>query len=225
MNDLTTELREVADEGQRATPSAVAEIFASGDRRRRRTLVTRSAAGLTAAAAVAAVAVGVSAAQPAATQTRPSAAANTQATHDAQAAPYTRAAPRRAAPQRVQLTAWTVARQADGDVSVTIRQFADLARLQQTLRADGVPASVLAQGQANHCHVDGTTGLQSVVTGHTASSAVGSASTGVILTIHPSGLLSGDGVQLAPSADFGRPGTTGSLGFRLVQASQACTGS
>jgi hypothetical protein len=211
MNDLTTELRDMAGEGQRVMQSAVAEIFENGDRRRRRTLATRSAAGLTAAAAVAAVAVGVSAAQPAATKARPSAAPGKQAGQTV--------------PQRVQLTAWTVARQADGDVSVTIRQFADLARLQQTLRADGVPASVLAQGQANPCHVDGTTGLGSVVTGHTASSAAGSPSAGVILTIHPAQIPSGGGLQLTPSADFGRPGTTASLGFRLVQASQACTGS
>jgi hypothetical protein len=211
MNDLTTELREMACEGQRAMPSAVDEIFGNGDRRRRRTLVTRSAAGLTAAAAVAGVAVGVSAVQPATTQTRPSAAPGKQAVQ--------------AVPPRVQLTAWSVARQADGDVSVTIRQFADLARLQQTLRADGVPASVLAQGQANPCHVDGTTDVRSVITGHTSSSAAGSASAGVIITIHPAGIPSGGGLQLTPSADFGRPGTTASLGYRLVQASQACTGS
>jgi hypothetical protein len=40
------------------------------------------------------------------------------------------------------LTAWTVARLADGDISVTIRQLEDPAGLQSTLRADGVPASV-----------------------------------------------------------------------------------
>jgi hypothetical protein len=211
MNYLTTELREMADEGRRAARPGIDGIFENGDRRRRRTLATRSAAGLTAVAAVAAVAVAVSTAQPATTQTRPSAAPGKRAVQTI--------------PQRVQLTAWTVARQADGDVSVTIRQFADLARLQQTLRADGVPASVLAQGQANPCHVDGTTDVQSVITGHTGSSAANAGSAGVIITIHPSGIPSGDGLQLAPSADFGRPGTTASLGFRLVQASPACTGS
>ena len=42
-----------------------------------------------------------------------------------------------------QLAAWTVARQADGTVSITIRQFRDPAGLQRELRADGVPASVI----------------------------------------------------------------------------------
>jgi hypothetical protein len=45
------------------------------------------------------------------------------------------------------LTAWAVTRQADGDISVTIRQLKDPAGLQATLRADGVPASVTFAGQ------------------------------------------------------------------------------
>jgi hypothetical protein len=47
----------------------------------------------------------------------------------------------------------------------------------------------------------------------------------VIVTIHPSALPSGDGLQFQPSSDFGKPGTTATLAFRLVQASPACTGS
>ena len=43
---------------------------------------------------------------------------------------------------RAQLTAWTVDRQADGSIRVTIRELRDPAGLQRTLRADGVPASV-----------------------------------------------------------------------------------
>jgi len=43
-----------------------------------------------------------------------------------------------------QLAAWTVVRQADGTVSITIRKFRDPAGLQRKLRADGVPASVLS---------------------------------------------------------------------------------
>jgi hypothetical protein len=43
----------------------------------------------------------------------------------------------------VQLTgAWTVTQQADGNVTVTVRELTDLAGLQSALRADGVPASV-----------------------------------------------------------------------------------
>jgi hypothetical protein len=48
-----------------------------------------------------------------------------------------------------QLTAWTVTRLADGDISVTINQFKDPAGLQSTLRADGVPASVTLTSQRN----------------------------------------------------------------------------
>jgi hypothetical protein len=41
------------------------------------------------------------------------------------------------------LAAWTVAKQADGTVRVIVREFRDPAGLQRTLRADGVPASVI----------------------------------------------------------------------------------
>jgi hypothetical protein len=46
-----------------------------------------------------------------------------------------------AAPQ-VQLAAWAVTRQADGDVTVTIRELRDPAGLEAALHADGVPAYV-----------------------------------------------------------------------------------
>jgi hypothetical protein len=49
----------------------------------------------------------------------------------------------------VQLTAWTVTRQADGTLKVTFREATDAAGLQRTLRADGVPASVTFTGQRN----------------------------------------------------------------------------
>ena len=48
-----------------------------------------------------------------------------------------------------QLTAWTVTRQADGNITITIRQLKDPAGLQATLRADGVPASVTFARQQN----------------------------------------------------------------------------
>jgi hypothetical protein len=48
-----------------------------------------------------------------------------------------------------QLTAWTVTRHADGDISVTIRQLRNPAGLQARLRADGVPASVTFASQQN----------------------------------------------------------------------------
>jgi hypothetical protein len=43
-----------------------------------------------------------------------------------------------------QLAAWTVQRQPDGTVAVTIRDMLNLAGLQQKLNADGVPAVVIA---------------------------------------------------------------------------------
>jgi len=46
-----------------------------------------------------------------------------------------------------QLAAWTVVRQADGTVSVTIRELRNPVGLQRRLRADGVPASVTFFGQ------------------------------------------------------------------------------
>lgn len=48
-----------------------------------------------------------------------------------------------------ELTAWTVTRQADGDIRVTVRELRDPAGLQRTLRADGVPASVTFFGHQN----------------------------------------------------------------------------
>jgi hypothetical protein len=45
------------------------------------------------------------------------------------------------APQ-VQLTAWTVTKQSDGEVTVTIRELKDPAGLESALHADGVPAYV-----------------------------------------------------------------------------------
>jgi hypothetical protein len=42
-----------------------------------------------------------------------------------------------------QLTAWTVSRQANGTVLVTVREFRDRAGLQSTLRADGIPVSII----------------------------------------------------------------------------------
>jgi hypothetical protein len=56
-------------------------------------------------------------------------------------------------PAHAQLTAWTVTKLADGNISVRINQFKNPAGLQSTLRADGVPASVTFASQQNPaCH-------------------------------------------------------------------------
>ena len=48
-----------------------------------------------------------------------------------------------------QLAAWTVTKQADGTVYVTIRELRDPAGLQSKLRADGLPASVIFGNSPN----------------------------------------------------------------------------
>jgi hypothetical protein len=126
-----------------------------------------------------------------------------------------------------QLAAWTVARQADGGIQVTIRELRDPAGLQRTLRADGVPASVTFTGQQNPACQDypvtGSPGqrrqlLNSVVTGPAAGQDV--------MVIHLAALPSGAGLQI--DALFGHyPGPQGSYQWAvgLVQASPQCTGS
>jgi len=201
MPDLTTELRDMASEAQQARPRAVAEILRDGDRARRRALAGRSAAGLTMVAAIAA-AVSLAIVQQPGTSPAPAQGAQ---------------------PPKAQLTAWTVAKLADGNVSLTIRRLADTAGLRQALRADGVPASVLTTGQADPCHSYGSAGLGKVVTGIPSTITKGSDAT--VLTIDPAALPSGDGLQFVATPGFGQPGGgPGDLSVRLVQASAACTG-
>ena len=112
-------------------PSApdTAAIITTGRARRRRRMTGLSIAGT---AAVTVVALGLSGAFGAISH-QPSGSTSHQPSH----------------PAHAQLTAWTVTRLADGDISVTINQFKDPAGLQSTLRADGVPASVTFAGQRN----------------------------------------------------------------------------
>ena len=140
------------------------------------------------------------------------------------------------------VAAWTVARQANGTINVTIRELRDAAGLQSTLRADGVPASVTFGSEPNpSCReYPGRWNL--------SQSGVQVSSGGpYILTIHPSALPRGAGVQIGGKFDFayslpGHPQTTyispwrpkssvskvvrvPVLGVGLVQASLQCTGS
>jgi hypothetical protein len=98
-------------------PPDVEAIMAGGRARRRRRLIP----GVTGTLAVAAgAALAVTALAP----------ARHQPAHQASRQPS------------VQLAAWTVTRQPNGDINVLIRELEDPAGLQSTLRADGVPASV-----------------------------------------------------------------------------------
>jgi hypothetical protein len=45
-------------------------------------------------------------------------------------------------PVAAKLTAWTVTKQADGDIRVIVRELSDAAGLERTLRADGLPVAV-----------------------------------------------------------------------------------
>lgn len=120
-----------------------------------------------------------------------------------------------------QLAAWTVAKQADGTVYVTIRELNDPAGLQNKLRADGIPASVIfgspPNAKPNPCqsYGGGPELLQKVFTflappgppqGHSTAMA-----------IHPSALPGGAGVQIITSQ--------ARVGAHLVMTSQGCTGS
>jgi hypothetical protein len=128
-----------------------------------------------------------------------------------------------------QLAAWTVAKQADGNIMVTIRELRDPAGLQSTLRADGVPASVRfspARGQPNPCQAyDGSQRLYHKVLQDMRPGNLRGQST--IVIIHPSALPPGAAVGLQVSTAAGyvhRPGLH-QLGIALVQASPRCTGS
>jgi hypothetical protein len=97
-------------------------------------------------------------------------------------------------PDTARLAAWTVAKQSNGDITVTIGQLSDLLKLQSTLRADGVPASVTWVASPNpSCRIYPMT--QALFTSvYQAQKATGAGTT--VLTINPSALPSGAGVWL-----------------------------
>ena len=174
-----------------ARPLAAADVIRRGDRRHRRSITRLSLGGLSAAGAIAAVIVGVIALLP--------------ASHQASRQPG------------AQLAAWTVVKQADGNVYVTIRQFRDPAGLQTRLRADGVPASVTFTGQQNpacqpYPYRPGL--LQRVISGRHEGQRH-------LTIIHLSALPSGAGLRFVSSVR----GTDETVDTDLVQSSAQCTGS
>ena len=213
MSDLTGELQRMADEAARAArPVAADEVIRQGDRKRRRLVTWQALGGLSVAGIVAAVVLAMTALAPA---SRP------------------------AGQPTARLAAWTVVKQADGTVSVFIREFRDAAGLQRKLRADGVPASVifypsrlprgvpfshLFRVPGNPCGEFPRQGkLLTVVRGghpfqgHSA-----------LAIIHPSDLPRGAGVQFIATRNVGHPATPDqrhALGVWLVRASTQCTGS
>ena len=219
MNDdeLTTMVRESFTGVHTTTP--VEQIASRGRTARARRRIPALAGGL-AVAAAAALAV---------TSLLPG-------THQA-------ASPRPAA----QLAAWTVIKQADGTIRVTIRELRNPAGLQGKLRADGVPASVTLIGQENpSCRrYPAFPGLlQRVITrtfevlptphqGPPTNMPDQALSLVVVMLIHPSALPSGTGVQLATSFTLLPPVVAnggvenvahGDVEEGLVYASAQCTG-
>ena len=139
----------------------------------------------------------------------------------------------------VRLAAWTVTRQANGDIDVTINQLKDPAGLQATLRADGLPVNVTFSGPmlSSSCQPYQTGPLMAVTQIH-----------GDVLVIDPSALPSGAGVAIFDEPGAGLPvlsgtpptlgrtpptrpsipplltGLNGPLAIGMVYASRKCTG-
>ena len=120
-------------------------------------------------------------------------------------------------PGGIRLAAWTVVRQADGTIDITLRQLRDPAGLQRTLRADGLPATVTFTGQLpSSCQrfvADGAV-IKRVFSGRQAGGYP-------VMVIHPAALPAGAGVAINPPDQW--PITH--VAFGLVQASPGCTGS
>jgi hypothetical protein len=148
-----------------------------------------------------------------------------------------------ATPGTVRLAAWTVTKEANGDIDVTVDQLKDPAGLQATLRADGLPVNVSFSGSVI------SPACQPYVATMSALRAVGRFDSNE-LVIDPAALPSGTGVSIFdeagtglgqnPSAIVPAPGGTrplhpplpgsllkgidGPLAVGLVYASQQCTG-
>ena len=145
-------------------------------------------------------------------------------------------------PPGAHLSAWTVTRQAHGTIYVTIRELRDAARLQHTLRADGVPASVTFGSEPNLACQEYPGQRDLSKSGVQVSSGPPS-----IVAVNPSALPRGAGVQISGKFDFeysipGHPAKryisprlpakspvsgvvrVPVIGAGLVQASPQCTG-
>jgi hypothetical protein len=102
-------------------------------------------------------------------------------------------------PLIARLAAWTVAKQANGDITITIRELSNPSRLQSTLRADGVPANISPSTQFDpSCQPYPMT--QALFTSiYHAQNGVDSG--GTVLVIHPSALPNGAGIVIGASLD------------------------
>jgi hypothetical protein len=98
----------------------------------------------------------------------------------------------------IRLAAWTVAKQANGDIDLTINQLRNPAGLQTALRADGLPVNVTFSGYSASasCHVYPTSldVLHAVITGNITGK--GTLETSAPVVINPSALPSGAGLAI-----------------------------
>jgi hypothetical protein len=196
-NDLLAAVREDFTGVRMDTPTET--ILADGAslrRRRHRRLACGS--GVTALAAVAAIS-GV---------TLTSGAASTSGTHDAQ------------------LTAWTVQKQQNGTIDVTIRDLQNLAGLEQKLKADGAPAEVISDKDYPAACVDYKAmkeDMASVITNGPSPAGITNGPTvpdEYAFVIHPAAIPSGtklllDVTHLITGTSGGVTTTIGGVGDRL----------
>jgi hypothetical protein len=130
-------------------------------------------------------------------------------------------------PARAQLAAWTVVKQADGGIRVTIHELRDPAGLQRTLRGDGVPVSVTFIGQSNPaCQPLDLSGSQGRhLLGSMVTSLPGHGNLRV-LVIHPSAFPADAGLAIAAGHPDQSP-RGGGVELTIgppVKASPQCTG-
>lgn len=118
------------------------------------------------------------------------------------------------------LPAWTVVKQSDGNISITIRQLRDPAGLQSTLRGDGLPAVVDLSGQPPAGCQDYPPISRALASSIVQPQRSGARTGGTVLIINPSALPSGAGVQLAPTVSPGHI----HVNIDLVYATPQCTG-
>jgi hypothetical protein len=127
-------------------------------------------------------------------------------------------------PPSARLAAWTVARQADGNIRVTIRELRDSAGLQRRLRTDGVPANVTFFGQLpRSCrrYPASPALINKVFTVLQRVRFPIMARRLTVMVIHPSALPSGAGIAITPNGLRVRI----QIAVGLVHANPRCAGS
>jgi hypothetical protein len=133
------------------------------------------------------------------------------------------AAAEKAGSQRavVALAAWTVVKQANGDIDVTIRQLQHPVQLQATLRADGLPAHVSFSGNPGSvCKPHKFESLNEAMDIYRFFKRNGSD----FLTINPSVLPSGVGLSISSNDLHLSSRSVFSVSIGTVYTSRQCTG-